>query len=96
MSFRFEFEWDPAKAESNLVKHGVAFSAAATIFNDPLALTIPDAGHSDLELRWITIGTVHDGTLMVVVHTFSRNCAKAGKNSYHFSTLAYRPGNAGL
>ena len=34
-----EFEWDPGKAASNLAKHGVAFSDAATVFGDPLAIT---------------------------------------------------------
>jgi uncharacterized DUF497 family protein len=36
------FEWDPRKARVNLVKHGVVFEEAATIFADPLSLTIPD------------------------------------------------------
>jgi len=33
-----EFEWDRAKAESNLRKHGVAFEAACGVFDDPFAL----------------------------------------------------------
>ena len=36
---RFEFDWDPAKAESNWRKHGVAFEDAMGIFGDPLALS---------------------------------------------------------
>lgn len=35
------FEWDTEKAESNLQKHGVSFEEAATVFFDPLSLTIP-------------------------------------------------------
>ena len=31
-----EFEWDPAKAASNVRKHGVDFELAATVFRDPL------------------------------------------------------------
>jgi hypothetical protein len=34
-----EFEWDPGKAAANLAKHKVAFSDAATVFGDPLAMT---------------------------------------------------------
>ena len=34
-----QFTWDPAKAASNMVKHGVAFTQAATVFADALALT---------------------------------------------------------
>jgi len=29
------FEWDPAKAASNLRKHGVSFEIAALVFADP-------------------------------------------------------------
>ena len=32
----FEFEWDPAKAASNLRKHGVSFDDAATVLADDL------------------------------------------------------------
>ena len=34
-----DFEWDAAKAETNLVKHGVSFKEAATVFGDPFAMT---------------------------------------------------------
>jgi uncharacterized DUF497 family protein len=36
-----EFEWDAAKAASNLMKHGVSFTEAMTVFCDPLEATIP-------------------------------------------------------
>ena len=35
-TMQFEFDWDPAKAESNLRKHGVAFERAMSIFLDNL------------------------------------------------------------
>lgn len=35
-----DFEWDSAKADSNLAKHGVAFAEAATVFADPMAVYI--------------------------------------------------------
>jgi uncharacterized DUF497 family protein len=50
------FEWDPHKARTNLVKHGIAFEEAATIFGDPSSLTIPDPEHSLAEKRYVTIG----------------------------------------
>ncbi len=37
-----EFEWDPDKAEANLDKHGVSFEEAASVFFDPLSVTIKD------------------------------------------------------
>ena len=35
----YEFEWDDAKAESNLAKHGVDFMDAMSVLLDPLAMT---------------------------------------------------------
>ena len=46
------FEWDRRKAESNLVKHGVAFQDAATSFADAHATVVPDPRHSGMEERW--------------------------------------------
>jgi uncharacterized DUF497 family protein len=60
---------DSNKAKSNLGKHGISFEEASTIFGDPRSLTIPDPMHSDLENRFITLGTSHRGQLLVVVHT---------------------------
>lgn len=48
--------WDPEKAEENLRKHGVSFEEGATIFDDPLIVSIFDDDHSDGELRLISIG----------------------------------------
>ena len=64
-----EFEWDPLKAESNHAKHGVSFQEAGTVFGDPMAATFPDPDHSDVELRWITIGYSELGRLLIVAHT---------------------------
>ena len=64
-----EFEWDRAKAEQNLKKHGVAFDEGVTVFYDPLAATFDDPDHSSGERRLITIGYSSQGRLLVVVHT---------------------------
>ena len=50
------FEWDPAKAVSNLEKHGVSFEEAVTVFQDPLAKVHADPDHSESEPREILIG----------------------------------------
>ena len=52
----FEFEWDPAKAASNLRKHKVGFELAATVFQDSLMQSILDEDHSEFEQRWMTMG----------------------------------------
>jgi uncharacterized DUF497 family protein len=48
-----EFEWDPKKAAHNLNKHGVDFSEAGTVFDDPLSVTYHDPDHSINEERYI-------------------------------------------
>ncbi len=63
------FSWDSDKARSNLDKHTVSFTEAATVLGDPLSLTIPDPDHSDSEVRWVTMGMSNLGRLLVVVHT---------------------------
>jgi uncharacterized DUF497 family protein len=70
--FVYDFEWDPAKAASNLVKHGVSFELAIEVFRDPLALTIPDEEHSFGEFRWITLGKDARSQSILVVHTFEQ------------------------
>ena len=65
----FAFEWDPAKAASNLRKHKVSFGLAATVFREPFMRSIPDEDHSEFEQRWITMGPTEDGRLLVVSHT---------------------------
>jgi len=37
---RYNFEWDPIKAQKNLNKHSVSFERAAQIFRDPTAISI--------------------------------------------------------
>lgn len=63
------FEWDETKAKSNLAKHAVSFEEAATVFGDPLSVTIPDPVHSQVESRSIILGHSHNQKLLVVVHT---------------------------
>lgn len=62
------FEWDGRKAKASVTKHGVSFEEAATVFADPLSLTIPDPDHSQVEERFIILGKSHAGKLPVVVH----------------------------
>lgn len=64
-----QFQWNPQKALSNLQKHGVSFEEAATVFGDPLAITISDPAHSVGEIRWLTLGMSRSQRLLVVVHT---------------------------
>ena len=63
-----EVEWDPVKAASNLEKHGVSFAEAATVFFDPLSLTVPDPIHSLDEPRFVITGLSYQRRSLVVVH----------------------------
>lgn len=51
-----KFEWDTAKAEANVRKHGVSFDEAGSAFLDQLAFSGPDPDHSVGEHRYITFG----------------------------------------
>ncbi len=63
-----KFEWDPRKARQNLLDHGISFEEATTVFGDPLAGTIPDPDHSSGQARFLTIGLISNGRLIVVSH----------------------------
>ena len=63
------FEWDEAKNWINRKKHGVSFETAKLVFDDPYALTQKDATHYDKEERFITLGAIGPGSIVLVVHT---------------------------
>ncbi|MEM4204274.1 MAG: BrnT family toxin [Candidatus Methanomethylicaceae archaeon] len=61
-----EFEWDPQKAAKNLRKHKVPFTEAATVFDDPLSITVADPDHSAEEERFIIVGQSYRRRLLIV------------------------------
>jgi uncharacterized protein len=63
------FEWNGRKARNNLEKHGVSFEEAASVFGDPLSLTIEDPLHPETERRFIVMGFSVRGRTLVVVHS---------------------------
>ena len=63
-----KFEWDPDKATSNLIKHGISFEIAARVFADVFALTLQDR-IVDGERRWQTIGLIDGFLVVLVAHT---------------------------
>ena len=67
------FQWDDRKAATNLRKHGIAFEEAATIFGDPLLLTLSDHQHSNGEERFFSIGRSIRDRLIAVAHTEDGN-----------------------
>jgi len=51
-----EFAWEQRKARSNLVKHGVSFEEAQSVFLDESARLIDDPDHSGEEDRFLLLG----------------------------------------
>jgi uncharacterized protein len=64
------FEWDEAKAASNVHKHGIAFERAVRVFADPHALMEQDRVEGG-EYRWQTIGLVDGLLLLLVAHSWT-------------------------
>ena len=64
---RRRFEWDPAKAATNLRDHRIAFPDATTIFDDDRAF-VEDGPDPDEERFKIT-GLTATGRLVVAIYT---------------------------
>ena len=65
------YQWNPDKANSNRIKHGINFADAVIVFEDDLAITIEDQRYD--EERFITIGIDAIGQILVVIYTWRQN-----------------------
>jgi uncharacterized protein len=63
-----EFEWDPAKAASNLAKHGIDFPGGCRVFDDLALIVSPDPRDYGAEVRYRAIGMV-EGRVLVICFT---------------------------
>ena len=63
-----EFEWDEKKNQINITKHKISFEEAVEIFNKPV-LTISDNRKDYGETRKISVGSIQEIVIIVVVHT---------------------------
>lgn len=61
-----KFEWDSRKATRNIQKHEVSFTEAATVFDDPLSITVADPDHSVEEERFLIVGQSHRPRILIV------------------------------
>jgi uncharacterized DUF497 family protein len=62
-----KFEWDSAKDRANRKKHGLSFSEAKKLFESGEDfLEIFDDTHSDDEERFIAIGQIRRGLIVVI------------------------------
>ena len=60
-----DFEWDDAKAEANVAKHGISFEEASMVFADPCYILLPDETHAD---NFLALGLSGLMPLLTVVH----------------------------
>jgi uncharacterized DUF497 family protein len=59
-------EWDAAKDETNRAKHGLSFEEASDLFKSGVDyLEIYDEEHSDEEDRFIAVGPIERGVIVV-------------------------------
>ena len=82
------FEWDPLKAQRNIIVHGISFDEASTVFRDPLSKTIDDPLHSMGELSGQQQAQHH----RVLVHCqagVSRSVSLAAAYLMHARGLGY-------
>lgn len=62
------FEWDEAKNQANIDKHGIGFKRAQQIFDGPVATWEVRQG-PDGEVRKMSVGLLGNVLLLAVVHT---------------------------
>ena len=65
-----QFAWDPRKARSNLLKHGVSFEEAQSVFLDESARLMDDPDHSADEDRFLLLGYSFQARCLVVSHCY--------------------------
>ena len=90
------FDWDEKKNRTNILKHGISFEEAKTVFYDNDAILFDDPDHSYGEERFLIIGVSLSDKICIVSHCYRFNDAviriisarKATKNE----TMIYREG----
>ena len=63
-----EFEWNNAKAASNLKKHGIPFEEAKSVFYDEYAIQFFDEENSENEDRFLMLGLSNESRILIVSH----------------------------
>ena len=63
-----EIEFDAAKNETNVLKHGVDLKFGARVLSDPALVSVEDTRKNYGETRWQALGAV-EHRVYVVVHT---------------------------
>lgn len=69
---KMQFEWDKAKNQKNLAKHGITFELAQEIFAHKV-VTLEDVRLDYGEKRMVAIGVLQEGVYLMVVYTKRQN-----------------------
>ena len=60
-------EWNHAKSDANFEKHGISFEEASTLLSGAVdCMEVLDHVHSDEEYRFVAIGPIARGLIVVV------------------------------
>ena len=73
------FSWDVEKAALNLLKHGVSFEEATSVFSDERGLDWEDLIHSQAEVRRKRLAISESDRILLTVYTVRR--LKSGKET---------------
>ena len=83
------FDWNEAKNQENIEKHGVSFYLAQHAFTDSNRVILEDLKHSTAEKRYYCIGRVAEGILTVrstyrknIIRIFGAGFWRKGKKIY--------------
>jgi uncharacterized protein len=89
-----EFEWDEAKRQANLAKHGVDFIAAEALFDGRPTVTFES--QRGAESRWKTTGLVNHRCLTVIwTQREGRIRIISARRARHAEERAHREAHAG-
>ena len=85
------FEWDTAKNQSNIVKHGIDFCYAIRIFEDDDRLECEDNRFEYGEPRYITIGKI-EKLIYTLVYTLRNSCHRiiSARGASRYEREAYQ------
>lgn len=87
------FDWDDAKAASNLIKHGISFSDACDVFDDPCAIDNEERSMNYGEFRRRIVG-LGQGRFLTVIYTerdevirliSARKATKSERQEYEYA-----------
>lgn len=95
-----KFEWDEAKNERNIKKHGLDFAEGVEVFDGPILERLDDRADYGEE-RWVAVGLLRGIVCVVLVYTepdretiriISFRKADRYEREAYFKTFAHRLG----